>query len=118
MGTWGSGPFANDAALDFVADVVKPLEDTVKGFVEHPEIDGDFDFALAAIALLNAIYGTCNAHRPEPAVARAWQLAFLGCFDEQIDSLQPKGSYKAEKRQTIVKELGRFVAACEDFHRA
>ena len=85
MGTWAAGPFENDAALDFVGDVVDQLMAAVNAFIESPEIDETFDEAFAAIALLNAVM--------ERTPTRPWsgdgmvdggsiREAMVGCYDD------------------------------------
>lgn len=112
MGTWAAGPYGNDAALDFVADVVAQLMSTVNEFVETPQIDESFDPAFAAIDLLNAIM--------ERTPSRPWadggvvdgapiRDAMLRCYDEQIDSMAPDPDFKVDQRAALVTTLDAFV---------
>ncbi|WP_408629679.1 DUF4259 domain-containing protein [Anaeromyxobacter oryzisoli] len=92
MGTWDAGPFGNDAAMDLVGTVVDSLMETVDAFLANPRIDETFDEGFAAIALLNEVM--------QRTAARPWRdgggvagppirEAFLRCFDEQIDGMDP-----------------------------
>ena len=113
MGTWAAGPFSNDAAMDFVADLIDQLMEPVHAFVAEPQIDEGFDEAFAAIALLNAIMRQTSA-RPwhDDAVVDGAPIreAMLRCYDEQIDGLHPNPSFKVEQRAALVEALDTFVA--------
>lgn len=116
MGTWAAGPFENDAALDFVGDIIDQLMAAVNGFVEAPQIDESFDPAFAAVALLNVVM--------ELTPARPWsgngvvdggpiRDAMLRCFDEQIDEMDPKPDFKRDQRAALVSTLDEFVRLLE-----
>jgi hypothetical protein len=116
MGTWAAGPFENDAALDFVGDIIDTLMVAVTGFVESPQIDDGFDEAFAAIALLNRVM--------EMTSSRPWagdgvidggpiRDAMLRCFDEQIDGMEPDADFKREHREALVQTLHTFVLLLE-----
>lgn len=113
MGTWAAGPFSNDAALDFVGDVIDHLMQPVNAFLEDPRIDEGFDEAFAAIALLNQIMRTTSS-RPwsedEVVDGAPIREAMLRCYDEQIDGLDPNPSFKTEQRRALVDALDTFVA--------
>jgi hypothetical protein len=115
MGTWAAGPFENDAALDFVGEVVDQLMGAVDEFLEEPQIDETFDPAFAAIALLNEVMSRTSARPwdreagaerdPAPIVA-----AMLGCYDEQIGDMGPSPDFERDQRAALVLELDRFRA--------
>jgi hypothetical protein len=113
MGTWASGPFCNDAALDYVGELIDHIMGAVDEFMESPEIDETFDAAFAAIALLNEIM-KATPSRPwrDGAVLDGAPIrtAMLRCFDEQIDGLEPKPQFKRAQRKALVANLNRFVA--------
>lgn len=115
MGTWAAGPFGNDAAADFVMDVVARLMEPVDAFLASPEIDETFDEAFAAVALLNGLMARSSA-RPWDAAAGERRAAgpivaaLLACFDEQIDGMGPAEGFKEEQRAALVAECDRFAA--------
>lgn len=115
MGTWGSGPFDNDEALDFVGEIVDQLMLRVDDFIATPMIDETFDSALAAVAVLNEVMSRspvrpfdeqAGAER-DPAPIRQ---AMMSCYDSQIDGMEPEPDFKAEKREVVEAEMDRFVA--------
>jgi hypothetical protein len=113
MGTWGSGPFANDAALDFVGGVIDHLMEAVGEFMAEPQIDETFDAAFAAIALINAVMERTPS-RPwadgGPVDGEPIRAAMLACFDEQIEGMGPAPGFAQEQRATLVETLDAFVA--------
>ena len=116
MGTWDSGPFGNDMAMDYVSEVVDSLMQPVNSFLEEPMIDEGFDEAFAAVAILNEIMSRCGA-RPWDAEAKATVdpativTAMVTCFDEQIDDMGPDPDFKTDQRAALVAELDRFAQA-------
>jgi len=113
MGTWDAGPFENDAAADFAADVMDKLMEPVLRFVEEPMIDEGFDEAFAAIALANAFMKLSPARPWKDGKALDCKLiakALLKCFDEQIDDMDPEPEFKSKHRTSLAATLNEFVA--------
>ncbi|MEZ4238558.1 MAG: DUF4259 domain-containing protein [Myxococcota bacterium] len=115
MGTWDAGPFGNDAAMDFVGDVIRSLTAPLDEFLADPQIDETFDPAFAAIALLNEVMTRTVARPWDPAAEaprdpRPIAEAMLRCFDEQIAGMAPAPGFEADQRAALVAELDRFVA--------
>ena len=112
MGTWAAGPFSNDAALDFVGDVIDRLMQPVHAFLADPQIDDGFDEAFAAIALLNQVMRLTSSrpwHEGQVVQGGPIRDAMLRCFDEQIDGLAPKPAFKIEQRAALVSTLDTFL---------
>jgi Domain of unknown function (DUF4259) len=114
MGTWDSGPFSNDAALDCVGDFIDKLNEPINEFLASPEIDETFDACFAAIAILNIIMQrtVSRPYRAEGYPAQQIADTMLRCFDEQIDGMEPDENYKHEHRAALVVELATFVELC------
>jgi hypothetical protein len=117
MGTWGAGPFQNDAALDFVGEIRDQLVEAIESFVRAPRIDEGFDEAFAAVALLNLVAGGSPAYRPKPEDARRWREALLKCFDEQIEELSPQEGFVEQQRGALLGHLDMLIANCAAFHQ-
>ncbi len=113
MGTWAAGPFGNDAALDFVGDVIDHLMKAVNEFMASPEIDETLDPAFAAIVLLNGIMAQTPS-RPwaDGAVVDGEPIraAMLACFDDNIASMEPAAGFAQDQRAALVAALDTFVA--------
>jgi phosphatidylserine/phosphatidylglycerophosphate/cardiolipin synthase-like enzyme len=111
MGTWDAGPFNNDAAMDFIGELLDTLKQPVNDFLESPEIDETFDAAFAAIAMMNEVmtrtsgrpWHDGNVMKSGPIVA-----AMVQCFDEQIDGMEPDDEFKTQHRAALMAELDRF----------
>ena len=54
MGTWGSKPFENDTAADFVGRIIDTILPPVIAFAEEPS-DYLYEKSIAAVAMLNRI---------------------------------------------------------------
>lgn len=117
MGTWDAGPFGNDAAMDLVGTVVDSLMETVDAFLADPRIDETFDEGFAAIALLNEVMQRTPARPSRDGGGVAGppiREAFLRCFDEQIDGMDPAPGLKDAQRAALDAELARFVRFLEE----
>jgi hypothetical protein len=115
MGTWGPGNFENDAALDMVEDVLKAATTEVEGFCasKSASVEG-LDEVLAGVAIHLALHEHCSASAPDLTVATKLLEKALRIYDEGIDSLKPKGDFKAQRRAAIVATLGRYEKAARD----
>src|SRR5262249_20119316 len=113
MGTWAAGPFENDAALDYLGDLVDRLENTILDFVAQPLVDDTLDAAFAAVALLNILAEHTPTCLRQPEAARGWREVFLRCYDEQIDRLKPDPTFKVQQREALMRELDQLVAAAD-----
>ena len=74
MGTWGDGNFSNDAALDFLADVLKTATAEIKGFCASAGTGiEDLDVVMAGVAIHLALLAPCNASPPDVALATIYR---------------------------------------------
>src|SRR5690606_1188291 len=108
MGTWDAGPFSNDAAMDFVGDVIDNIAQPIHDFMAEPLIDEGFDEAFAAVAMLNSLMPLTGAqawHNGDTLDGKPVREALLKCYDEQIDDLDPDPDFKAAQRKQLVAVL-------------
>jgi Domain of unknown function (DUF4259) len=127
MGTWGSGNFQSDTALDHLGTVVQPLFTQIsqafknKVSLEPDEYDGTA--ALCNMDILVAIaYGLGSQKSPffiskfpQVKTIESWQKIYLEVWDETIDGLDPDEDYKLERRDVIVKTFERFIALAKQY---
>ena len=66
MGTWDSGPFENDMAMDFVSEVVDSLMQPVNNFLEEPMVVVHRPAPLAVV-----VVGVIGRRRPPPTARHA-----------------------------------------------
>ena len=115
MGTWSAGNFQNDAALDFVEDVLKTATTEVEAFSASPRggIE-DLDVVLAGMAIHLALHEHCNASAPNLDLALNLREKVLRIYDEQIDSLKPKDDHKAQRRAIIEDTLRKYETTARE----
>jgi hypothetical protein len=113
MGAWSFGPFANDAARDWIAALIDHVMETIDAFLAAPRIDDGFDEAFAAVAILSQIVratGSVPMGADGPRDGAPIRAAMLRCFDEQIDALRPEPAYKEAQRAALAAVLDDLVA--------
>lgn len=113
MGTWGFGPYDNDAASDDLARVFTLLLTPVDAFVAHPLIDETFWPSYGAISSMSALMQHSPARPwtgagvldPGPVVASMRSCAAGAVDREEID---------AELLGALEPVLDRFEALVND----
>src|SRR5262245_23595663 len=117
MGTWGPGPFQNDAALDFVGDQVAGLVATVGEFLDQPRLDSGFACAFAALELLALLVEHTAASPPEPAEIDQWRTVFLATFEREIDAVGADDDFKRDQRKALEQVFAAIGKHAKEFHR-
>lgn len=120
MGSWGPGNFQNDGALDWLAEVVDDLEETVLSRIESSTADIDEEgesHVMPAIELLATLADRHGAIPPHPDVVSSWAANYLGRYDGKIDAIAPSEDYKKQRRAVIEATFERLLAAARNFHR-
>jgi Domain of unknown function (DUF4259) len=122
MGTWGSGNFESDTALDHFGTITTPLLEQIRKAFKKKELLEPDEYASEAVLcnmdiLLAIAYGLGNqaapfhiSHFPKVNQVQSWQKTYLEVWDGYIDKLDPDEDYKTERRETIIKTLERFTA--------
>ena len=115
MGTWAAGPFGNDAALDFLGDVLGELAAGIEKFVANPRIDDGFDEAFAAMAVIEVVCEHAAGGPPKPEVVERWRKVMLDCYDGHVDELEPDEAFKRDHRTKLVKCFDALRASAAGF---
>lgn len=112
MGTWGSGNFQDDAALDAYAELVADLVGRIDAaFGAEPLQIEDVWGEMALVEVLATLHEHCRPARvPRPLVAK-WSERVLAAYDAQIDALGAKEPFRSERRAVIEKTFQRLLAA-------
>jgi Domain of unknown function (DUF4259) len=130
MGTWGSGNFQDDTALDHFSGIVQPLlEHISKSFKNKVSLEPDEYDGIAVLCNMDILvaiaYGLGSQESPFfiskfPKVNKiaAWQKTYLEVWDDTIDGLDPDEDYKLERREVIVKTFERFIALAKQYQEA
>jgi hypothetical protein len=122
MGTWGSGNFDNDAALDYVAGVVGPLVAQLQAVVDNPSLaeadeDGGTECLVAAELLISlSQYYTDPTLTPQ--LVTDCRDVVLSEWENTIDDLDPDQEYKTERRAVMQQTFAQLLTAIQGRQRA
>jgi hypothetical protein len=119
MGTWGSGPFSNDHALDWLAmNMTEPVVAEIDEFaaMTDPALEIDLPIAYAALGTLN-ILQKANVVPPKKEQINRWKEAFFRCYDEQVDAVAgAETPFAKEWRAAIEEEFDKLSAWSQRFY--
>ena len=112
MGTWGTGNFDNDEALDAYAEVVDDLLDRIdEGLGEGQVHFEDVGAEIALVEVLAALGERCREVSVPRAKVERWKERVLSAYDAQIDDLGATESFKAERRRVLEATFDRLLGA-------
>jgi hypothetical protein len=107
MGTFAEHNFGNDGAREYLALLTARLVATISEIVADPSrlaLDEDGETMLMpSVEILALLCERYDAQPPRPETVRQWAQKYLCVYDRTIDSLHPKGTYKAARRKVIDK---------------
>ena len=86
MGAWGEGNFENDAALDYLGDLIDELVDEVEELFDSDEAythRGGEGMLIPIIEVMNTLCTHLDATPPEPARVQQWARQYLAYFDRE-----------------------------------
>jgi cytochrome P450 len=114
MGTWGTGNFENDAALDFINMEVDRHVSAIEDIFSDEErfrLDEDAEGELIPrVEMLLALCGHCGGVLQEKLDTAAWKARYLAMYDDQIDGMEPTDGYKKQRRAVIADTFDRLIA--------
>ncbi|WP_437961279.1 DUF4259 domain-containing protein [Sorangium sp. So ce119] len=118
MGTWGSGNFDSDGALDAYAGLVHGIAEQIdeglgEGDVQFEDVDGE----IALMEVLAVIGERCRALHLPLAQVESWARRVLAAYDAQIDALGATEAFKAERRAVLESTFDRLRAAVRAVRR-
>lgn len=121
MGTWGSGNFESDGALDMLGDLTDEIAAAIDEILANGTADADElgeSHLVPRVAILDALCKQCSSSPPEPDRVVGWRDAYLAVYDRSMPELDPTGEFLAERRAVIVatfasleEEARRFWAS-------
>jgi hypothetical protein len=122
MGVWGAENFANDTALDFIANaVVKPMTAQLLRIVQNPGLADPEESAssevMAAVEILAVLCESINAHPPPTELVEDCRDLCLRGWDLGIDKLHPKPGHKEERRAVIEATFDRLLKVCREWDK-
>ncbi|MBD2766876.1 DUF4259 domain-containing protein [Hymenobacter sp. BT664] len=113
MGTWGSGNFDSDDALDYLSDIANPLVEKLMEVVENPELadaDEESNHCMAAVEILTMLSQYYSDTRLNPQFVADCRRTVLTQWDETIDELDPDPDYKVARRQVMEQSFDKLLA--------
>ncbi len=118
MGTWNAGNFDNDAALDYVGDLIDQLTDAINSCFEEGNADldeGGEGELMPSVFIIHLLSEHCGAAPPKPDVIASWRDRYVAIYDRQIDELDPDPDYKVDRRKTIADTFATLAAHAAEF---
>lgn len=117
MGAWGEGNFDNDAAGDFLDQIILQLKEKIVkslsiGAVSSFDLDEDGDAQV--MASMDILVTLCTNYKKSPPVEvsaiEQWKLKYLNIYDEVIDLYGAKEPYKHNRRKVIEDTFDQLIA--------
>jgi hypothetical protein len=118
MGTWGSGNFDSDDAVDYLSEVIRGFVDTVEQLFAQgrASLDDQGEGRLMpTVEMISVLCDWCRGASairvvapPRPGVVWRWKQRYLEIYDEQIDDLLPSEGFAPERRAHIVRTFDRL----------
>jgi hypothetical protein len=120
MGTWSTGNFQNDQALDYLGSVMHSLIGKLEEIIEHPiraEADEPSNFeVMAAVEIITVLCENLNAVPPKPDLVSKCQETFLTSWEKTIDGVGPVPGFKEERRAVIAASFEKLKAIAQEWH--
>ena len=118
MGTWGSGNFESDTALDHLSIIVDRLVTEVAEAVagDPVAIEPDEYWGVAVPCNLELLHVLAQAgyaanSLPEAGVVKEWKKTFMAVWERAIDGLEPSPGFKDERRSVLNRTFDHLADA-------
>lgn len=117
MGTWDTGIFDNDEALDYVCELMDNLAGNINEFfeTEDPELGEGEGKVVPSVAIIQLLSEHCGAAPPKTEQIEAWRKRYLHIYDEQIDGFEPEAAFKSARRETIARAFRNLETTAKKF---
>ena len=120
MGTWGTGNFDSDGALDNLAELVDQLVQQIQDLLGSEDGEGDVDEdgeskLMPWVHIVGLLSTQCKAAPPKPDVVEAWRDKYVKRWDAQIDGLDPEPSFKVGRRAVIIETFDGLLKHSKEF---
>lgn len=114
MGTWGSGNFDSDSAMDIVDSLQSRWHRTIEKTLRDGRLDVAEGIVMPLVALMVSIEPMAP---PEASVVADWRRRYIALFDAQIRTLDPAPGYAKQRRAAIVKTFDALAAKVDALRR-
>lgn len=121
MGTWGSGNFEQDGALDFMwREVQVPLLRKIEALIDDPVIaeadEPDSGPIMMAVEILALLAEHVNAATPKPEEVTLWKETFIKAWDRTASDVYLKQDDVIARRSDIAATFDRLKRLADKFH--
>jgi len=114
MGTWAAGVYGNDAALDWMGDLIGSLSGEINENIADFD-EGNGDSLLAALDTIAVLCANSGNAPPKPAEVDGWHRNYFRCFDTYITGLDPDVEYLEAQRKVISDVFSRLAELSANF---
>ncbi|MFI8434235.1 DUF4259 domain-containing protein [Streptomyces sp. NPDC079020] len=118
MGTWGSGNFESDTAMDYLSSFIDRLVAEVAEVMDGDpvEIEPDEYWGVAVPCQLELLTVLTRAGHTSDTLLRPeqvekWKKQFIPVWERTIDDLGPSRDYKEERRAVLVRTFDQLAEA-------
>ncbi|MFE6871552.1 DUF4259 domain-containing protein [Kitasatospora sp. NPDC057692] len=118
MGTWGSGNFESDTALDHLSMVVDRLvTEVAEAMAGDPvELEPDEYWGVAVPCNLELLHTLVRAGHgahdlPDAGVITQWKTAFMAVWERSIDGMEPAPGFKEARRSVLNRTFDQLAEA-------
>ena len=117
MGTWDTGIFDNDEALDYVSELLDSLAGNISEFCDgdDPDLGEGEGKVLPSVAIIQLLSEHCSAAPPKPEQVERWRQRYLHIYDEQIDDFEPEPKFKSARREIISRAFQKLETSAKKF---
>jgi hypothetical protein len=114
MGTWGTGVYSNDTALDWLGDLIESVSKEIrKGIEDFDESSGEA--LLAAADTIRVLCENSGAAPPKATEVDGWHMSYLRCWESYITGLDPKEGFVEAQRDVINDVFSRLSQVALSF---
>lgn len=121
MGTWGSGNFDSDGALDYMGEIMDGLGTRIENTFADESLSYLDEYGEAVIvpsvAVMSVLCEQCHAVPPQAVTVTQWKTQYLTLFDDQIEGLGGSAEFNRERRATVVSTFERLEEQARAFWR-
>jgi hypothetical protein len=122
VGTWGTGNFEDDDALDYLAtEVADPLVAKMQSVFSDPSSaepdEPSFREIIAAVEILCVLCERLNAVPPPPDTVAACHREYLRIWDAYEDPSLAEAEYLRHRRSVIASTFERLESLARSWHR-
>jgi hypothetical protein len=119
MGTWGTGNFQNDGALDYLGELTDHFAKYIDDILlseSGADADEDGESRLVpTVAILDLLCERFDSAPPKLEKVAEWRERYLAAFDRSMPGLDADGSFMKERRPIVERTFAALEARSKQF---